>query len=145
MILRTGASLPNERCVRAARTSNDNGSCRVFTRSSMKRAIFFGVGAVVGSTTNYGFTRYVGRSAKAFFQISFRRMVMYRRHSPGMRRHVTSSAIGIASMAPSLHADCTPWASATNPSRQHRLGRTVLPNGCRVDPARVPRSSRRLE
>jgi hypothetical protein len=37
--------------------------------------------------------------------------------------------IGIASMAPSLHADCTSWAYGTNPSHQRRLGRTVLPNG----------------
>jgi hypothetical protein len=37
--------------------------------------------------------------------------------------------LGIASMAPSLHADCMPWAYATSPSHQRRLGRTVLPNG----------------
>jgi uncharacterized protein (DUF697 family) len=41
-----------------------------FTRKSMEKAIPFGVGAAVGSSINYGLTRYVGRSAKAFFLIS---------------------------------------------------------------------------
>ena len=36
-----------------------------FTRSSVEKAIPFGVGVAVGSSINYGLTRYVGRSAKA--------------------------------------------------------------------------------
>jgi hypothetical protein len=32
-----------------------------------------------------------------------------------MRPRTTSSAIGIASMAPSSHADCARWASGTSP------------------------------
>ena len=41
----------------------------------------------------------------------------------------TSSAIGIASMVPSSHADCAPWASGTSLPHQPRLGRMALPNG----------------
>src|SRR5258706_15312787 len=35
-----------------------------------------------------------------------------------MRLRVTSSAIGIGSMAASSHADCAPWASGTSLPRQ---------------------------
>jgi hypothetical protein len=45
-----------------------------------------------------------------------------RRHSLGMRLGVTSSAIGIASMAPSSHADCGACAFGTNRSHQ-RVGK----------------------
>src|SRR5258708_39379470 len=41
----------------------------------------------------------------------------------------TSSAIGIASMVPSSHADCAQWASETSLVHQPRLGRMALPNG----------------
>src|SRR5467141_1841528 len=36
---------------------------------------------------------------------------------------------GIASMALPSRTDCAPWASATSPSPQARLGRTALPKG----------------
>src|SRR3974390_319764 len=48
---------------------------------------------------------------------------------PGTRHHATSSGIKIASMATSPRAEFALWAYAINPSPQHRLGRTVLPNG----------------
>ena len=35
----------------------------------------------------------------------------------------------IASMVPSSHADCAPWASGTSLPHQPRLGRMALPNG----------------
>src|SRR5882724_11225625 len=38
-----------------------------------------------------------------------------------MMPHNTSSAIGIGSTAPPLHAGCTPWASGTSLLRQPRL------------------------
>ena len=47
---------------------------------------------------------------------------------PWNERRTTLSAIGIASMAPSSHADCEPWAFGTNPSHQRRLGKIALPN-----------------
>ena len=36
-----------------------------------------------------------------------------------------------------VNADCVPWASGTNLLHQPHLGRTALPNGDRIDPARV--------
>jgi hypothetical protein len=48
---------------------------------------------------------------------------------PGMKRRVTSSAIGIGSMVQSSRAACAPWASGTSLPRQPRPGRTALPNG----------------
>ena len=39
------------------------------------------------------------------------------------------SGTGIASMVPSSHADCAPWAFGTSLSRRPRLGRMALPNG----------------
>jgi hypothetical protein len=50
------------------------------------------------------------------------------RHSLGMKLHVTSSAIGIASMALSSPADCGAWAFGTNPSPHRHLGKIALPN-----------------
>src|SRR5450759_1983283 len=41
-----------------------------------------------------------------------------------MKLRVTSSAIGIGSMAASSHADCARWASGTSLPRQPRPGRT---------------------
>ena len=35
----------------------------------------------------------------------------------------------IASMVPSSHADCAPWASGTSLPHQPRVGRMALPNG----------------
>jgi hypothetical protein len=40
-----------------------------------------------------------------------------------------SFAIVIVSMAPSLRADCAPWAFGTSLPQQPRLGRMALPNG----------------
>jgi flagellar basal body rod protein FlgC len=42
---------------------------------------------------------------------------------PYMRHRTALPAIGTASMAPSSHADCTPWAFGTNPSQQRRIGK----------------------
>lgn len=39
----------------------------VFTRKSVEKALPFGIGAVLGSSANYGLTRYVGRQAKEWF------------------------------------------------------------------------------
>jgi hypothetical protein len=55
--------------------------------------------------------------------------VKSRKHFLGMRLRATSSAIGIGSMAASPNADCAPWASGTNLSRQALLGRTAWSNG----------------
>src|SRR5256884_4050885 len=41
-----------------------------------------------------------------------------------MKLRVTSSAIGIGSMAASSHADCALWASGTSLPREPRPGRT---------------------
>ena len=41
----------------------------------------------------------------------------------------TSSAIGTASLAPSSHVDCAPWASGISLLLPLRLGRTLSPNG----------------
>lgn len=41
----------------------------------------------------------------------------------------TSSAIGTASMVPSSHGECAPWASGTSQPHQPHPGRMVLPNG----------------
>ena len=46
-----------------------------------------------------------------------------------MKHHAISSGIAIASRATSRYAEFALWASATSPSHQPRLGRTVLPNG----------------
>jgi len=51
------------------------------------------------------------------------------RHSLGMRRRATSSAIGIGLTAALSHAECAPWASETNLPHRPRLGRMALPNG----------------
>jgi hypothetical protein len=40
-----------------------------FTRKALEKAIPFGVGVVVGSTFNYGLTRYVGAQARDWFVI----------------------------------------------------------------------------
>lgn len=40
----------------------------VFTRKALEKALPFGIGVVVGSSFNYGMTRYVGHTAKGFFQ-----------------------------------------------------------------------------
>jgi len=61
--------------------------------------------------------------------------VRSRRHFLGMRLRTTSSAIATGSMAASSRADCAPWASGTSLPHPPRLGRTALPNGCRIDPA----------
>jgi hypothetical protein len=55
--------------------------------------------------------------------------VRSRRPFPGMRPRNISFAIVIVSMAPSLRADCAPWASGTSLPQQPRLGRMALPNG----------------
>lgn len=55
-------------------------------------------------------------------------IVLSQRHSPGMKHHITSSAIGIASIAISPSVEFALWAYAINLSHQRHLGRTALPN-----------------
>ena len=47
-------------------------------------------------------------------------------HADAVRPQKTSFAIVTVSRAPSLHADCAPWASATSLLHQPRRGRMVI-------------------
>ncbi|MDO5651257.1 MAG: hypothetical protein Q4G13_03860 [Moraxella sp.] len=45
-----------------------------FTKTSFKKAIPFGVGVVIGSTTNYALTKYVGKKTLDWFIINPKEM-----------------------------------------------------------------------
>jgi hypothetical protein len=61
-----------------------------------------------------------------------------------MRLRVTSSAIGITSMALSSHADCEAWAFGTNHRPIVTLAKWLCRTTDRIDPARVRRPYRRV-